>query len=135
MNKELENKEGVKRMLLKELFEGINKEISKEKHEVTQTEWYDEFLYQFEDFADFADNNKVNIKEVEKSEVDEHRWYGTQFIVWEIECNDEKVYIGARVVTQSYSEMQSIRDIDWRVNKLTFMQPKEVTTTIYEEIE
>jgi hypothetical protein len=119
--------------MLKKLFENIKEEISKQNG-IYQTEWYSEFLYQFDEFVNFVDNNNVKVKEVYKSEVDEHRWYGTQFIVWEIKHKDEIIYIGARVVTQSYSEMQSIKDICWSIDKLSFMKPKEITTIVYEEL-
>ena len=120
-------------MKLRELFEKINEEIASEQG-VIQKEWFDEFLYQFDEFNEFLNENKETIIEsVEKSEVDEHRWYGTQFIVFKISNGDDVVYIGVRLVTQSYSEMQSIEDVYWGVNELKFMKPKTITTTIYEE--
>lgn len=110
------------------MIEQINQYISDNKSH--QQEWYDDIFYQFNELC--LDDIKVKI--VQKSEIDEHRWYGTQELVFEIKLEDEVVYVKNRLVTQSYSEMQCLGDICWSLGKFKIVHPVEKTITVYEVI-
>lgn len=116
--------------MLNEMIEAINKEILDYKS--VQMEGYDDI---FDQFIEFIPDCSVRV--VWKGEIDEHRWYGLQEIVWEIkksrgEYLDEIIYVKNNVVTQSYSEAQSIYDIYHNFKEFKIVKPKEVTTIIYE---
>jgi hypothetical protein len=95
----------------------------------TQGEWGEEFVFDFP--CETIDEN-VEVSQVWESKVDEHRWYGLQDLVFKLEYDGEVEYVKTTLVTQSYSEMQSLGDIYHSYPMFKIVHPKEVTTIIYE---
>jgi hypothetical protein len=117
-------------MNLKEIIEKANQWIK--ENNPTQGNWDEEFIFDFP--IEILPENMEITKKYE-SKVDEHRWYGLQDIVFEFKLNEEIEYVKTTLVTQSYSEMQSLGDIYHCYPLFKIVKPKVVETIIYEESE
>ena len=110
---------------IKQMINEANEYIKQEKP--IQLYWWEDIFCEFEQFEDF---DEINI--VYKSEIDEHRWYGFQDVVFELKLGDDIEYVETELVTQSYSESQGLRDICNSYNEFKIVHPKTVQTIIYE---
>lgn len=115
-------------MSVKDIINQFNKVI--EEKSLHQGNWHDEFIYDFEDYIDYPDELKAT--QMWESKVDEHRWFGLQEIVFELSLGEDIEYVKVNLVTQSYSEMQSLGDIYHTYSPLKIVYPKEVKTIVYE---
>ena len=88
--------------------------------------WLDDFM------EVLPEAREAKTKVVAKGEIDEHRWYGCQSLVFKVTLGDSEVFVKTFLVTQSYSEQQSISDIEWEYPQFTIVRPKQVETTVYE---
>ena len=84
----------------------------------------------FSDFREYIEVCEVEI--VQKSDVDKHRWYGTQEVVFKLKNGDDVEFVSTRIVTQSYSEAQELNDIYWEYQEFEIVKPRKVITTIYD---
>ncbi|MFW5891638.1 MAG: hypothetical protein ACOCUI_05415 [bacterium] len=105
------------------------------EHKPIQKNWYDEIFIDFEDI--FPNNMTVDI--VYESDIDKRRWYELRDVVFRLELNDEQnfgvveyEYVKTTLITQLYSEMASISDIYHEYPEFKIVQPREITTIIYE---
>lgn len=104
----------------KDLCENLNKlsikQISTWENSIPQEVW--ETHFQDKD-------GKWNFETVSTNlDVDKHRWYETSITVIKINGG----YIGIRLVSNLFSEVDSISDIEW---SLIFMEMELVVTTTY----
>jgi hypothetical protein len=67
-------------------------------------------------------------KVAEGLELDEHRWFSTAINVYEVEDG----FVGIQGAYQSFSEMQSWKDIDWDCTAFPMKQVQTVTYVISE---
>ena len=116
-------------MKLERIIKELNKHI-KEKQPIQKAsygEWYCDFTTDL-----FPEN--VNVKEVQFSTIDEHRWCGFQDVVFELTLDDEVLFVELNLITQSYSEMQSLKDIYHAYKRIDRVYPSEKTITVYKKI-
>lgn len=125
--------------MLLEMIKAINERI--QKGDVTQEVFEDDIFDQFEETL-----KDVRVEVVQKSDVDEHRWFGTQEIVFKLsitpsvqldeflygEMEDEVLYVETCLVTQIYSEEMGIEDVCWSFNEFRIVYPKEKIVTVFE---
>jgi hypothetical protein len=110
---------------IKQMIEETNKYI--QYKQPIQNEWYEEVIFDFETI-----HEDVECKIVWESKVDEHRWYGLQDVVIELKHGDDVEFIKTTLVTQSYSESQSLSDIYHSYPEFKIVHPKKVETIVYE---
>ena len=112
-------------MDLIEMIGNINKEI-REGNPI-QRSGVDEIFYDFKSFV-----QKCKFEIVQKGDINEHRWYGLQDVVYNLTYLDDSIYVQNTVITQVYSEQSSFEDIYHNYKEFLIVHPKEVTTIIYE---
>lgn len=110
---------------LKQMINEANEYIKKENP--IQLYWDEDI---FCDFGQFEDFDEINI--VHKGEIDEHRWYGFQDVVFKLKIGDDIEYVRTNIVTQSYSETQGLDDICSSYGEFEIVHPKTVQAIVYE---
>ena len=86
------------------------KNLNKEAENTVQKVWYEEVTADFECFKNYPE---FTLKVRDKINRDKHRWYGLEFVVYELKNGktEETSFIGVYIVTELYSEGMSIEDV------------------------
>jgi len=102
----------------------MEKELIEELNEkgITQTEYADEGFVDSEDVSSILSDAKLVESDLD---VDKHRWYETSLYVYKLE---DGFLLGIRAVSDIFSEMSGLEDIDWDLN---FQEMERVQAVTY----
>jgi len=78
--------------------------------------------------------DSLMMKVVQYGEVDKHRHYELQELVFKLELYDDVEYVKTKLVTQIYSESGTLGDVNHLYPNFEIVYLKEVITVIYDVI-